>query len=93
MRILKARRQGCSARGLHTAPCPAPHPRGLDVTGGSTPRMLGRTAWSPQAEGSKAAPAEVTALDAERLEAPRQDRNPCPAATTTAAAQGPLALA
>lgn len=55
--------------------------------------MLGCTAWSPQAKGAKAAPGEVRALDAERLEAPMQDRNPRPTATTTAAAQGPLALA
>lgn len=55
--------------------------------------MLRRIAWSPQAKGAKAAPGEVRALDAERLEAPRQDRNPRPTATTTAAAQGLLALA
>ena len=73
-------------------PRPPPWGTGCD-SGASSPRMLRRIAWSPQAKGAKAAPGEVRALDAERLEAPRQGRNPRPTATTTVAAQGLLALA
>lgn len=40
--------------------------------------MLGHTAWSLQAKGAKAAPGELRALEAEKLEAPGQERNPAP---------------